>query len=300
MIRATIIARTLFALGVAFGLTSGWATGAAADEGLLERGEHVFRAAGCLSCHTDFARGGRELAGGRALKTPFGTFHTPNISPDPATGIGAWTDEDFLGAVRHGVGPGGAPYYPAFPYTSYTLMRDDDALALKAYLFSRPPVVRENTPHDLNFPFNLRFLMLGWRLLFFNEGPFEPLPDASEEINRGAYLVDALAHCGECHTARNPFGAVDGSQYLAGNRDGPDREIVPNLTPDTTGLAGWSQADIVYLLRTGFRPNFDNVQGSMAEVIKHGLKYLSDADLKAIAAYLAAIPPIENTLPTRR
>lgn len=296
MIRATFIARMSFALGWAIG----WATVAATEETLLERGEHVFRAAGCLSCHTDFAGGGRQLAGGRALKTPFGTFHTPNISPDPATGIGTWTDEDFLGAVRHGVSPGGAPYYPAFPYTSYTRMRDADVLALKAYLFSRPPVDRENTPHDLSFPFNLRFLMFGWRLLFFDDGPFEPLPDASEEINRGAYLVDALAHCGECHTARNPFGAVDDSQYLAGNREGPDREIVPNLTPDKTGLAGWSQADIVYLLRTGFRPNFDNVQGSMNEVIEHGLKYLSDADLKAIAAYLAAIPPIENTLPTRR
>ena len=282
---------------LALGLTAG---AASADETPIERGEYVFRAAGCLSCHTDVAAGGPELAGGRALKTPFGTFYPPNITPDRETGIGAWTDEDFVGALRRGVSPGGAPYYPAFPYTSYTRMREADALALKAYLFSRPPVVRENTPHDLSFPFSLRFLMFGWRLLFFDEGPFEPQADAAEEINRGAYLVDALAHCGECHTPRNPFGAVIDSQYLAGNREGPDRQIVPNLTPDKTGLAGWSQADVVYLLRTGFKPNFDNVQGSMAETIEHGLKYLSEADLKAITAHLAAIPPIENALPSRR
>ncbi len=260
----------------------------------------MLRAAGYISCHTDVANDGAELAGGRALKTPFGTFYTPNITPDKETGIGSWSDQDFLRALREGVSPDGGHYYPAFPYTSYTFMNDEDVLALKAYLFSREPVAKENRGHDLGFPFNIRLLMLGWKLLFFEQGPFTPDPDSSDTVNRGAYLVVAQAHCGECHTPRNPFGATVTSEHFAGNANGPDNERVPNITPDKTGIGRWSETAIVHLLQTGFKPNWDNVQGSMAEAIKHGLKYLSEDDLKAIAAYLKWLPAIENVVPGRR
>ena len=292
-IRATFVIGALSALWLA-------ANGASANDQSIAAGEYAFRAAGCISCHTDVANKGVELAGGRALKTPFGTFYTPNITPDKDTGIGSWSDEEFLRALREGVSPDGDHYYPSFPYTSYTFMSDEDVLALKAYLFSREPAAQENREHDLGFPFNIRLLMLGWKLLFFEEGPFAPEPDASDTVNRGAYLVVAQTHCGECHTPRNPFGATIASEHLAGNANGPDNERVPNITPDATGIGRWNETSIVHLLRTGFKPNWDNVQGSMAEAVAHGLKYLSEDDLKAIAAYLKWLPPIENVVPTRR
>jgi mono/diheme cytochrome c family protein len=168
---------------------------ATADEGAVTRGEYLVRAGGCFSCHT--TPGGQVLTGGRALATPFGTFYTPNITPDPATGIGRWTDAQFLRALREGVRPDGANYFPVFPYTSFTGITDSDALAMKAYLFSLPAVHQQNRPHDVAFPFSWRFLQAGWKLLFFTPGPFQPIPDRSAAYNRGAYLVTALAHCGE-------------------------------------------------------------------------------------------------------
>ena len=179
---------------------------AAADEDAVMHGEYLVRAGGCFSCHT--AAGGQKLAGGRALATPFGTFYSPNITPDPQTGIGRWTDAQFVRALREGVRPDGANYFPVFPYPSFTGITDDDALAIKAYLFSRPPVRQQNRPHDVAFPISKRFLQTGWKLLFFTPGPFEPAPERSAAYNRGAYLVSALAHCGECHTPRNFLGAM--------------------------------------------------------------------------------------------
>ena len=160
---------------------------AEAGEDTVTRGEYLVRAGGCLSCHT--VAGGEKLAGGRALATPFGTFYSPNITPDPETGIGRWTDAQFLRALREGVRPDGANYFPVFPYPSFTGITDGDALAIKAYLFSLPPVHRENRPHDVAFPFSWRFLQTGWKLLFFTPGPFQPTPDRSVTYNRGAYLV---------------------------------------------------------------------------------------------------------------
>jgi len=177
------------------------AAAAAANEDAVTRGEYLVRAGGCFSCHT--AAGGKKLAGGRAFSTPFGTFYSPNITPDPETGIGRWTDAQFLRALREGVRPDGANYFPVFPYPSFTGITDSDALAIKAYLFSLPPVHRENLTHDVRFPFSWRFLQTGWKLLFFTPGPFQPAPDRSVSYNRGAYRVTALAHCGECHTPRN-------------------------------------------------------------------------------------------------
>jgi mono/diheme cytochrome c family protein len=274
-------------------------TPALAGEEAVARGEYLVRAGGCFSCHT--APGGEPLAGGRALATPFGTFYSPNITPDPETGIGRWTDTQFLRALREGVRPDGANYFPVFPYPSFTGITDNDALAIKEYLFSRPPVRQGNRPHDVAFPFSWRFLQSGWKLLFFTPGPFQPAPERSAAYNRGAYLVTALAHCGECHTSRSFLGAVRTGQRLSGTADGPDGQLVPNITPDPgTGIGKWEKADVVELLKTGTTSEQSKVKGAMREVIQDGLKYLSDADAEAIADYLFAQPPIVHEVTPKR
>jgi mono/diheme cytochrome c family protein len=271
---------------------------AAADEDTVTRGEYLVRAGGCFSCHT--AAGGQKLAGGRALATPFGTFYSPNITPDPETGIGRWTDAQFLRALREGVRPDGANYFPVFPYPSFTGITDGDALAIKEYLFSLPPVRQQNRPHDVAFPFSWRILQTGWKLLFFTPGPFQPVPGQSTAYNRGAYLVTALAHCGECHTPRNFLGAMRSGQWLAGTPNGPDGQLVPNITPDPgTGIGKWEKDDIVELLKTGMTPEQSKVKGAMREVVDDGLKYLSGGDLEAIADYLFAQPPIVDDVAKR-
>ena len=272
---------------------------AAAESDTVERGEYLVRAGGCISCHT--GAGGLKLAGGRALATPFGTFYSPNITPDPETGIGRWTDAQFLRALREGVRPDGANYFPVFPYPSFTGITDSDALAIKAYLFSLPAVHRQNRPHDVPFPFSWRFLQTGWKLLFFTPGPFHPEPERSAAYNGGAYLVTALAHCGECHTPRNFLGAVRSGERLAGTPDGPDGQLVPNITPDpVTGIGKWEREDVVELLRTGATPEQSKVKGAMRETIEDGLKYLSGGDLEAIADYLFAQPANAHEVVPRR
>jgi mono/diheme cytochrome c family protein len=269
-----------------------WPAPARSDD--VERGGYLANAADCVACHTDIERKGAPYAGGRALATPFGTFYSPNITPDPETGIGRWTDAQFLTAMRHGVRPDGANYFPAFPYTSFTGISNDDVKAIKAYLFSLAPVRQPNREHDLSFPYSWRFLLNGWRLLFFQEGPLWPSPARSAEYNRGAYLVIALGHCGECHTPRNWFGAMEQSSFLGGNPDGPDGKRVPNITPDKkTGIGNWSVDDIVKVLTDGQTPNFDEVGYSMAEVVKSTAK-LTEADRRAIAVFLKAVPPVSS------
>jgi len=275
------------------------ASPAAADEDASGRGEFLVRAGGCFSCHT--AAGGQPLAGGRALATPFGTFYSPNITPDPDTGIGRWTDAQFLRALREGVRPDGANYFPVFPYPSFTGITNSDALAIKAYLFSVSPVRQDNRPHDVAFPFSWRALQTGWKLLFFTPGPFQPAPQRSAAYNRGAYLATALAHCGECHTPRNILGAMRSSLRFAGTPDGPDGQLVPNITPDPgTGIGKWEKDDVVELLKTGTTPEQSKVKGAMRETIQDGLKYLSDADLEAIADYLFAQPSIVHEVTPKR
>ena len=281
---------------LAFGLLS-MSAPARAGEDAETRGEYLVRAGGCFSCHT--AAGGQKLAGGRALATPFGTFYSPNITPDPETGIGRWTDTQFLRALREGVRPNGTNYFPVFPYPSFTGITDTDALAIKAYLFSLPAVRQQNRPHEVPFPFSWRFLQTGWKLLFFTSGPVQPAPERSAAYNRGAYLVTALAHCGECHTPRNFLGAMRSGQRLAGTPDGPDGQLVPNITPDpATGIGRWEKDDIVELLRTGTTPEQSKVKGAMRETIQDGLKYLSDGDLEAIADYLFVQPAIVHDVTT--
>jgi mono/diheme cytochrome c family protein len=197
-----------------------------------------------------------------------------------------------LRALREGVRSDGANLYPAFPYPSFTKITDEDALAIKAYLFSLPAARQANRDHDLSLPFSWRFLLNGWKLLFFDPGPFKPVPDRSAEVNRGSYLVTALAHCGECHTPRNWFGAMDESRFLGGNPEGPDGKEVPNITPDRKrGIGNWSAEDIVTVLTDGHTPDFDEVTGSMVEVVKSTAQ-LSKEDRRAIAVFLQSVPPV--------
>jgi mono/diheme cytochrome c family protein len=267
--------------------------GAAEAQDAVTRGEYLVHAGGCLSCHT--APGTTSLSGGRPIATPFGTFYSPNITPDAETGIGRWTDAQFLRALRQGVRPDNANYFPVFPYPSFTNISDADALAIKAYLFSLSPVRQTNRPHDVGIPFSWRFLQSAWKQLFFREGPLraDPLKDA--DYNRGAYLVTALAHCGECHTPRNMFGAVKAEMALSGTPNGPDGKAVPNITPDpATGIGTWEKQDVVALLKTGRTPEEATVKGAMREAVQDGLKFLTDADRQAIAVYLMAQKPIVN------
>ncbi|HEY2619293.1 MAG TPA: cytochrome c [Acetobacteraceae bacterium] len=269
--------------------------GPAAAQDAVQRGEYLVRAGGCVSCHT--VPGGTPFAGGRALATPFGTFYSPNITPDQDTGIGQWTDAQFLQALRQGRRPDGASYFPVFPYPSFTNISDADALAIKAYLFSLSPVRHANRAHDVAFPFSWRFLQTGWRLLFFRQGPFRADPARDATYNRGAYLVTALAHCGECHTPRNMLGAVKPGLALAGTPDGPDHQAVPNITPDrATGIGDWDSDDIVTLLKTGHTPEHSAVKGAMREAVQDGLRFLTDADQQAIATYLRGQEPVTHTV----
>lgn len=268
---------------------------AAAENGEIERGEYLVAAGGCASCHT--VRGGEPFAGGAAIKTRFGDFYPPNITPHPEHGIGGWSDRDFIRAMREGVRPDGAHYFPAFPFTSYVLLSEADALAMKAYLFSLPAVDRASRPHEIPFPLNWRFLQGIWKLFFFRR---EGTGSARyPEADRGAYLVEALAHCGECHTPRNSLGGLDRDLWMAGTVDGPEGEAVPNITPDPrTGLT-WSVDEIVGYLRMGMDPDGDFAGSLMADVIENGTARLTDEDLAAIAAYLKSLEPIRNLVGSR-
>jgi mono/diheme cytochrome c family protein len=259
------------------------------------RGEYVLRLGGCVACHTDEKNGGAFLAGGRALPTPFGTFYTPNITPDSATGIGGLSAGEFVRAVSAGVSPGGHPYYPAFPYPSYAQMTQQDLVDLKAYLDTVEPVANPVPPHALEFPFGFRPLLDGWRLLFFEDGGFRPDPAQSEAWNRGAYIVRGPGHCGECHTPRNALGATEHDRLLAGTRDGPDGKPVPNITPHPEdGIGGWSKSDITFALQTGILPDGDVLGGAMSEVVDDATSHLTAEDRDAIAEYLLSLPPLAS------
>jgi len=260
----------------------------------VARGAYLFGAADCASCHTDAKNGGAPLGGGKALKTAFGTFFTPNISPDREHGIGGWTDAQFLKAFRKGVSPDGRDYYPAFPYTSFTGMTDRDLLDIKAYIFTQQAVPTADKPHDLHFPFNLRWGLMPWKILYFREGPFMGDPSRSMEWNRGAYLAKAVAHCGECHSPRNALGAVEKSQRMAGAWNGPDGMNAPNITQHPDALGKWSTSDIEALLKDGITPDGDFVGSGMADVVLNTAK-LTDADRHAIAAFLKGLPAKDPT-----
>lgn len=278
-----------------------WGTADGASGSQVRQGEYVFRAAGCATCHTDADNKGAFLAGGRALETSFGTFYSPNITPDPNYGIGGWSDADFVRALRHGVSPSGEHYYPAFPYTAYTRMTRDDMLALKAYLITVPPVARENRPHELAWYVRARSLLWLWKLLYFAPGEYQTDATRSQAWNRGAYLATALAHCAQCHTPRNLLGAPDNDRYYAGTTEGPEGVVVPNITPDRkTGIGRWDAEELAEYLRSGATPDGDFAGSLMADVIDDGLRYLDDADVQAIVDYVRSLTPIEHAIERKK
>jgi mono/diheme cytochrome c family protein len=257
----------------------------------LANGKTMFDAGGCVSCHTDSKEDRARLPGGVALKSPFGTFYTPNISSDVKDGIGGWNEAQFVTAMIKGTSPSGQHYYPSFPYGSYQRMAIGDVRDLFAYLRTLPAVSGRARDHDLPFPFNIRRTLGGWKLLFLDGKPFEPDPKQSAEWNRGAYLVNGPAHCAECHSPRNPLGGIVVSQRFAGGPNPEGEGWVPNITQK--GLGSWSVKDIAYLLESGSTPEFDSVGGSMAAVIRNTAQ-LSEADRNAMAVYIKSLPPVDG------
>lgn len=282
----------LAAMAFAFFGQVAWAQ--VADDAVA-RGEVLFAAGGCANCHTDRKASGPLLGGGAPIKTPFGTFYGPNISPHPEAGIGRWTQAQFIRALRDGVAPDGSHYYPAFPYTSFTNLTDADMTAIFAYIGTLPPVASKAKPHELSFPFNIRLGMMAWNLLFLTKGPLVDNPAQSAAWNRGRYLAEGLVHCAECHTPRNFFGGLDRARWMAGNEEGkgPEGEAVPNITPHAeSGIGKWTVEEIAESLGSGMLPSGDSYGSLMAEVVENGTAKLSDDDRRAIAVYLKSLAPL--------
>jgi len=265
--------------------------GSAFADGDAKHGQYLIKAGGCVACHTADKKDAVPFAGGRALKTPFGTFYGPNITPDPKAGLGKWTEADFIRAVRMGERPDGSNYFPAFPYPSFTKIKDGDLRDMWAYLRTLPPSAEPSKEHDLWFFFGWRWLVGVWKWLYFAPGPFADVPGLTPIAERGAYLVQALGHCSECHTPRNFMGGPKMSRFLAGGK-GPDGKDVPNLTP--TGLKKWSDSDLKDFLASGITPDGDVPAEAMGEVIKNTTGQLTPDDLAAVLAYLRTLPPLPN------
>jgi mono/diheme cytochrome c family protein len=257
----------------------------------LARGKYLTEAADCQACHT--TENGQPYAGGRSFVTQFGTMYSPNITPDKETGIGDWTDADFLKAVHEGIGKGGLRLYPAFPYAAYTYLTDDDVLAIKAYLFSQPAVKNRAPENQLNFPFNQRWLMVFWAAMYNPDKRFEPHPERSPEWNRGAYLVEALGHCGDCHTPRTPFQSLDNRKKFAGGASEGWRAY--NLSSDKeSGIGTWTQEDLVGYLSTGHTMDRGSAFGPMAEAVHLSFARMTPSDIKSIAEYVRTVPPVDS------
>jgi mono/diheme cytochrome c family protein len=266
-----------------------------ASAGDSARGKLIFDAADCASCHATptasaDATDPTRLGGGLVLKTAFGTFHVPNISSDRKDGIGAWTAAQIANALLSGVGRNGENLYPVLPYTSYSRMTRADVRDLIAYLRTLPPVSGKPPPHEISFPFSIRRAIGLWKALYFRPGPVAREPGRSASWNRGHYLVDAVAHCAECHSPRNIFGAVIPAQRFAGGPDPTGDGWVPNITPGPHGIAGWSVDDVAEVLTDGITPDYDDVGSSMAEVVRNTSK-LPKSDVAAIAEFIKSLPP---------
>lgn len=257
----------------------------------IQRGAYLAQAGGCKGCHTADSKDATPFAGGRALKTPFGTFYGPNITPDRKAGLGDWSEARFVRAMRHGEREDGSNYFPAFPYPSFTKVADADLHALWAYLRTLPASSTASRPHELKFPFGFRWAVSAWKWLYFKPGPFTGNAQASASVKRGAYLVQALGHCGECHTPRNWLGGPRSERTLAGGM-GPEGKRVANLTP--TGLKKWSDAELKEFLLSGLTPDGDVTAAAMGEVVTNSTSQLSPADLDAMVAYLRTLPPVPN------
>jgi mono/diheme cytochrome c family protein len=265
-----------------------------AKASLVERGEYLARAADCMVCHT--IPGGKTFAGGLAFRLPFGTLYSTNITPDKETGIGNYSDQEFLDAVHRGVRRDGARLYPAMPFLSYTYITDADALAIKAYLFSLPPVRAAAPSNTLTFPFNQRWTMAFWSALFNRDKRFEPDTAKSPEWNRGAYLAEALAHCGECHTPRNLAFALDNREKFAGAVAAGWHAY--NISSDKgTGVGGWSDDQLISYLSTGHATGRGAASGPMGEAVDESFSRLAPEDIRALVAYLRSVPAVASSEP---
>jgi mono/diheme cytochrome c family protein len=263
-----------------------------AQASLVERGAYLAKAADCMVCHT--TQGGKEYAGGLGFKLPFGTLYSTNITADKETGIGNYSDQDFLNAMHRGIRRDGARLYPAMPYTSYTYVSDADALAIKAYLFSLPPVRATAPANTLEFPFNQRWAMAIWSELFNPDTRFEPDISKNPEWNRGAYLAEALAHCGECHTPRNLAFALNNRKKFAGAVTAGWRAF--NISSDkTTGVGNWRDDDLVSYLSVGHAAGHGTASGPMGEAVDHSFSQMAPEDIRAVVAYLRTVPPTAST-----
>jgi mono/diheme cytochrome c family protein len=264
-----------------------------AKAGIVKRGEYLAKAADCVVCHT--TKDGDAFAGGLPFPAPSGTLYSTNITADKDTGIGNYSDQDFLNAVQRGVRKDGARLYPAMPYTSYTFMTDADVLAIKAYLFSLPAVHRENQPDTLQFPFNQRWSMIFWSWVFNPNTRFAPNTEKSADWNRGAYFAEALAHCGECHTPRNPAFGLDNRRKFAGAAYG---WLAYNITSDRgTGIGSWSDDEVHAYLSKGHAAGRGTASGPMGEVVDHSLSLMDPADIRALVIYLRSIPAVASSEP---
>jgi mono/diheme cytochrome c family protein len=259
-----------------------------ADASVVQRGEYLARAADCGACHS--APGRPAYSGGLAFVLPFGTLYSTNISPDKETGIGDYSDAEFLAALRKGVRRDGKPLYPAMPFVSYSTMTDADGLAIKAYLFSVQPVHAPAPVNTLVFPFNQRLLMGVWALLFDRDKRFEPHSERSARWNRGAYLVETMAHCGECHTPRNLFQSLNNRAKFAGAVQAGWRAY--NITSDReSGIGDWSEPELANYLAVGHADKHGSAAGPMGEAVDKSLRYLSQGDIAAMVDYLRSVPP---------
>jgi mono/diheme cytochrome c family protein len=260
-------------------------------------GRTLFFIGGCASCHITYGqKDPSNLGGGMALESPFGTFYPPNISPDPNDGIGRWSEADFVTAMAKGTSPDGEHLYPAFPYTSYQRMSVNDLRDLFAFLKTLPAVRGRAPEHALSFPFNIRRLVGGWKLLFLDGLPFQPDPQKPDDWNRGAYLVNAPGHCAECHSPRNFLGAIKASLRFTGGATPDGKDWVPNITQSR--LSKWSENDVAEMLATGMTPD-DKVSGPMADVVRNTAQLTPD-DRAAIAVYIKSLPPLEGYAPPKR
>ena len=262
-----------------------------ANAGLVDRGKYLAEAADCMACHT--SQGGKDYTGGLGIRLPFGTLYSTNITPDKETGIGNYSDQDFLNAVQRGIRHDGARLYPAMPFTSYTYLTDADALAIKAYLFSLPPVRMAAPANTLAFPFNQRWALGFWSVLFARDARFEPDASRSPEWNRGAYLAEALAHCGECHTPRSLALTLDNRRKFAGAVTAGWRAF--NISSDkTTGIGAWNEADVASYLALGHADGHGTASGPMGEAVDHSFSRLTPEDVRAVVAYLRSVPAIAS------
>ena len=296
--RKLLISLVVFAVACgagAFFLSAPVPVVAAGSSGLeqggdAERGRLIFNAGGCASCHQSVGQDDRLwLGGGLELKSPFGSFFVPNISPDPKDGIGSWKVADLVNAMQAGVSPDGRHYYPAFPYATYAHARVEDIRDLMVYLRTLPPVAGKVAAHKLTFPFSIRRTLGFWKLLYLDHAPVTPEPAQTPEWNRGRYLVEAFGHCAECHSGRDSLGGIVPRWRFAGGQDLEGKGWVPNITPDKEGLADWSLTDIAYALKTGETPDGDSVGGTMRAVVRN-MAELPEADVTAIAVYIKSLP----------